>query len=128
VVAAAVVAVPVHSAVKQALLLAGVAPTAQQLLHAAANMPVEDLEGWMQPHNSNWEVTCPLMKAVCSNSQVCHLSHALHWASGGLLCVFMNRPTIAREKQALLQQLLKSNATTCYRTDVCIQGIQASTF
>jgi hypothetical protein len=69
-VATAVVAVPVHPAVKQVLLLAGVAPTAQQLLHAAACDSVLRLEEWMNPSNSSWSSTCPLVKAVCRNDEV----------------------------------------------------------
>jgi hypothetical protein len=69
-VATAVVAVSVHPAVKQVLLCAGVAPTTQQLLHAAACDSVLGLEEWMNPSNSSWSSTCSLVKAVCRNDEV----------------------------------------------------------
>jgi hypothetical protein len=69
-VAKAVVGVPVHPAVKQVLLRAGVAPTSQQLLHAAACDSVLGLEEWMNPSNSSWSSTRPLVKAVCRSDEV----------------------------------------------------------
>jgi hypothetical protein len=70
VLATAVVAVPVQPAVKQALLRAGVAPTTQQLLHAAACDSVLGLEEWINPSNSSWSSTWSLVKSVCRNDVV----------------------------------------------------------
>lgn len=63
-IAAAVAAVPVSAAVKQVLMAAGVCPTLQHILDAAGQFP-KGLEGWVNPHNSNWESFTALVLAVC---------------------------------------------------------------